>query len=297
MNITTWFVPATSANLGPGFDALGLALTLYNKTTVSLTGHDLQIEIRGQGADYLPRDTRNLTLRAFEYLCQRAGQPLPRGLHIVEENAIPSGSGLGSSAAAVLSGLLAANDLLGTPFDENGILRLASEMEGHPDNAAAALWGGLTVSAGSTLVRRFDLPAWTVVVVTPRVYWPTRKARAVLPRRVTRHAAAENIGRAILVTEALRQRDLPLLRQTMQDALHQPYRLPHIPGARQALTAAQKLGAAAALSGAGPSLIAFAPEGRAEQVGAAMRTAFRRRGVKQVSVRVLPVSNRGAYRG
>ncbi len=294
MDKTTWFVPATSGNLGPGFDALGLALGLFNKTTVVRTGRRLEIEVSGVGARFIPRDERNLTVRAMRYFGKRTHHALPRGLLIVEENRIPPNSGLGSSAAAVLSGMLAANDLLQAGLKLDEILPLAAEMEGHPDNAAPALWGGLVVSVDA-LLRRFALPDWTVVVVTPQVYWPTRRARAVLPRRVTRHAAAQNIGRAILVTEALRQGDLALLREAMQDNMHQPYRLPHIAGAQRALQSARERGAAAALSGAGPSLIAFTAPDEAAPVGAAMQQAFRKAGV-QSDVRVLQTIQSGAYR-
>lgn len=131
-------VPATSANLGPGFDALGLALDLFNRTVVRpQAARGVRIEVYGAGEAFLPRDERNLTLQALKLAFRRAGQPLPRGLWIAQENQIAVGSGLGSSAAAVVAGLLAANDLLGGVFSTAKLLEMATEIEGHPDNAAA----------------------------------------------------------------------------------------------------------------------------------------------------------------
>lgn len=295
MQTVTWQIPATSANLGPGFDALGLSLSLYNRTTLESTGDkETRIIVRGLGERFIPKDARNLTLRALYQVFKRAREPLPKGLSLTEENHIPPSSGLGSSAAAVLAGLLLANDWLEKRFDDATLLQIGAEIEGHPDNIAAALWGGLVVSAGNVM-RRFELPAWTVVIVTPALYWPTRQARKVLPRRVLRTAAATNIGRSILVTEALRTGDLDLLRQTMHDHLHEPYRLPHIPGAVRALSAARLLGAAAALSGAGPSLIAFVEPAQAEDVATAMQAEFAAAHMES-QARVLQVTNRGAWR-
>ncbi len=295
MDAFPWYVPATSANLGPGFDALGLALDLFNRTTVAPSAErGVHITVLGEGAQFIPRDERNLTLRALELAFRRAGEAFPRGMRIEEENLIPASSGLGSSAAAVVAGLLAANDWLGQPFSAEDLLHMATELEGHPDNAAAALFGGLVVSAG-TVWRRFSLPPWQAVVVTPDLYWPTWKARTVLPHRVNRRAAVRNIGRALLVAEALRGGDLALLQQVMQDELHEPYRLPHLPGSQEALQAARALGAAACLSGAGPSLLAFAPEKRAQAVGQAMQQAFAARQVA-ARVRILSTINQGARR-
>jgi homoserine kinase len=295
MQTVIWQIPATSANLGPGFDALGLALSLYNRTALEGTAdREIRVIVRGLGERFIPTDARNLTLRAFHRVFGRAHEPLPKGLCLTEENHIPPSSGLGSSAAAVLAGLLLANDWLGKRFDDETLLQIGAEIEGHADNIAAAMWGGLVVNAGG-LMRRFDLPAWTAVVVTPALYWPTRQARKVLPRRVLRTAAAANIGRSILVTEALRTGDLDLLRQTMHDQLHEPYRLPHIPGAARALKAARSLGAAAALSGAGPSLIAFVEPSQAEEVAAVMQAEFSAAHMQSES-RILQVTNRGAWR-
>ncbi len=297
MKHSIWHIPATSANLGPGFDALGLGLDLYNTTRITLREKPgVEIVIRGEGEAFIPRNKRNLTWRAFQLAYQRAAAPLPTGVHIEEENRIPASSGLGSSAAAVLAGLLTANDLLGQPFAPSDVLALATEIEGHPDNVSAALYGGLTVNATGGLMKRFPLPAWTAVVVTPQVHWPTHKARAVLPRRINRRAAVRNIGRALLTLEAFRSGDFALLRAAMHDELHQPYRLLHIPGAQAAMQVAQHHGAAVALSGAGPSLIAFVAETQATAIGQAMLAAFTQAQVN-ATMRIVHSNNRGAYRG
>jgi homoserine kinase len=228
---------------------------------------------------------------------QRLGVPVPQGLHITCRNSIPLGSGLGSSASAALIGLLGANGLLGNPISRPEILRMASEIEGHPDNAAAALLGGLVVvisQEGEPITRRFDLSMLQAALVTPRFDLPTHAARAALPQKVSMQDAVFNLGRTALVVEALRSGDLDLLGQVMQDRLHQPYRLPLIPGAAEALQAARTAGAkAAAISGAGPSLIAFGGQDL-EAVAQAMQAAFMQAGLACRRAAVLNVSNQGA---
>jgi homoserine kinase len=219
------------------------------------------------------------------------------GLQVCCQNHIPLGSGLGSSAAAVLLGLLGANALLGSPLAAPELLELAVKLEGHPDNAAAALYGGLVTvfraPAGGWMVRRFDLPVWQAAYVLPEIDFPTHTARAALPKQVALADAVFNIGRAGLVLEALRTGDALLLGAVMEDRLHQPYRLPIIPGAAEALAGACRAGAAAAaLSGAGPSVIAFLQADPA-QVCSAMAAAFAQAGVKARAY-ALQTTNRGA---
>jgi homoserine kinase len=216
-------------------------------------------------------------------------------LAIVCENRIPLGSGLGSSAAAILSGMMGANALIGCPFSPQEILHLASEMEGHPDNMAAAQAGGLVAVTrvdGQELVQGIRLPDLKVVVVVPQFHLPTRLARAALPAEISHRDAAFNIGRALFVIEALRQADLDLLAKVLDDRLHQPYRLPLVPGAEAALQAARSAGSAAAISGAGPSLIAF-PPGEHDRIGSLMVEAFRQARVA-ASYLILQVSPKGA---
>ncbi len=289
-------VPATTANLGPGFDTLALALDLWNKAVFQPVERGLTIEVAGEGKGILPLDRTNLVLKAVEEFYYRVKQPVP-GLLVRCTNQIPLGSGLGSSAAATLLGLLGANAISGTPLNRDQILEIAIQMEGHPDNAAAAMNGGLVVVSETGdqkwLVRRFDVPVLSAAVVLPDFEFPTRAARAALPRQVAFTDAVFNMGRAILVVEALRSGDLALLGKAMDDRLHQPYRLPIIPRAAEAMAAAQKAGAAAAaISGAGPSVIAFLA-GDPSRIGSAMVAEFHTAGIPCRSFN-LTTSNCGA---
>ncbi len=279
-------VPATTANLGPAFDALGLALNLWNETEFTLTNdRKITLSIEGEGADVLPADANNSIVDSALQIYDRVGKPC-QGLKIHCLNRVPLGSGLGSSSAALLTGMLGANALLGSPFSDEQILKLAIESEGHPDNVAPAMLGGLVASiVYQERVISLKLPARAnrapihVTVVLPDFDFPTKQARAILPRQVERKDAVYNISRAILVTEALRTGDLDLLGKAMSDALHQPYRIPLIPGAQEAMDAARQAGTAAvALSGAGPSLIAFSSK-EDPRVGTAMKSAFEKAGL------------------
>lgn len=298
------FVPATSANLGAGFDCLGLALDLWNQSDFRLQGKRWLISVSGEGAGSVPSGPDNLLLRAAARLYQALEEPLPPGLQVHCRNQIPLGSGMGSSAAAHLSGLLGANALLGNPLDLPALLKLGAELEGHPDNVTPALLGGLTVAVtpdhapeAAPLVRRLPLANLLAVLVLPHFRFPTARARAALPKVYPRAAAIYNLGRAALTVEALRAGDFALLGAVMQDRLHQPYRLPLIPGAELALSAARQAGAAAcAISGAGPALIAFlSPDSSAAAaVAAAMQAEFLAAGLSSRAWTLTP-SLRGAY--
>ena len=289
-------VPASTANLGPGFDCLGLALGLYNTFEVTALdpGEAVKIGIAGEGAGRLRTDRSNLIVRAIDAVYQRAGHPSV-SLDIKATNGIPTGSGLGSSASAAVGGIAAANLLLGNLLSKLDMLRLAYQLEGHPDNAAAALFGGLTVvsAAGDdVLVDALVVPPLQVAIALPDVRLSTREAREALPKRVPLGDAVFNLGRAMFVVRALQSGDYDLLRRAMDDRLHQPYRRKLIPGFDAAERAAREAGAAAvALSGAGPSLAAFAPDRHAE-IAEAMRAAFEARGVNCRTF-VLPVDREG----
>ncbi|MGB9890751.1 MAG: homoserine kinase [Anaerolineae bacterium] len=293
-------VPATTANLGPGFDALGLALDLWNETVWTSTGDGrIRVTISGEGEGVLPTDETNPIVAAALSLYARLGATC-EGLQVHCINRIPLSSGLGSSSAALLSGLLGANALLGEPLSQEEILRLAIETEGHPDNVAPAMLGGLVVSIlHDGQVVSIKLPAKAhraplrATVVLPDWAFPTEYARSILPQTVDRQDAIFNISRSVLVVEALRTGDLDMLGKAMEDRIHQPYRLPLIPGALAAMEAARKAGAAAvALSGAGPGLIAFSSDW-APEIGEAMRREFERAGL-HARVFHLRVSERGA---
>ncbi len=288
-------VPATTANLGPGFDCLALALALYNTAELSLTEGQTRVEVEGEGADVLPHDDHHLTLQAARRALEALGRR-PAGFHLRARNAIPPASGLGSSAAAVVAGLVAANALAGGGLSTEDLLALATELEGHADNAAAALLGGLTAVAPDgrpPLARRLPCADLKVAVALPQVRLRTAEMRRALPEKVPLADAAFNLGRTVLVVEALRQGDYDLLARALEDRLHQPYRAPFIPGFGRAVAAARGAGAAAvALSGAGPALVAFAPAGH-QVIADAMAEAFRQTGA-QARTFTLGVDREGA---
>lgn len=286
-------VPATSANLGPGFDALGLALDLWNESTFELAD-EFSVYVEGEGKGKLAQGKNNMIIRAAQKLAEHVGRKL-HPFMMRCDNHIPLGSGMGSSAAATLTGLLAANVLTDAKLSDDEILCLASEIEGHPDNVAPALMGGLVVSTiqeKKVIARKLPIAPLHVTVVLPDFHFPTKEARNSLPQQVDIKDAVHNISRAVLVAEAFRTGDLNLLAEVMTDRLHQPYRFKLIPGAQEAIDAMKAEGASAvALSGAGPSLIAFSKT--ESNIGVAAKRAFERAGL---SARIfqLGVSSRGA---
>jgi homoserine kinase len=281
-------VPATSANLGPGFDCLGLALDIWNEISFE-PAEKMSHFVVGEGAEKLNKGIRNLLTKAFAKVHQVCGKKLGV-VKISAENKIFMSSGLGSSAAAIVAGLFGANEFLGKPLSENDLLKLATEMEGHPDNVAPALFGGLIVSVMSReeiIFRKYELPEWTIVIVKPQVEWLTKTARAVLPKSISRTDAIFNIGRTSLVIDALRNGDLSLLQKVMEDRIHQPYRLKHISGGASAYKVAKQFGAAA-LSGAGPSIINFVNANDADKARKEISNVFEERGIETKSVITKP---------
>lgn len=277
-------VPATSANLGPGFDTLGLALELRNVIEMEETGI-LDVVIEAGGHEVLEDPARNLTYQSALHLFDRAGYK-PHGLYIRQQDQIPVARGTGSSSAAVVGGLVAANALVGrmtgrVPFDQAELLRMAVQIEGHPDNVTPALVGGFTVSCmneGEPLYVRFDPPkGLKAVIVMPEVPFTaqkTQKARGVLPEAVTLKDAVYNLNRAALLVAALAQGRTELISVAMQDRLHQPYRASLYKGMASVLQAGLDAGAkGVALSGAGPAVLAFV-EGDPSGVVYAMEGAF-----------------------
>jgi homoserine kinase len=296
MTAITIRVPASTANLGPAFDSLGLALDLWNETRVELAGDRLAIDISGVGADTLPTDETNRIVQAMQRVYTEVGQELPRGLVIHCTQRIPPGGGIGSSGAATAAGLLAANHLLGQPQKLPYLLQLGTEIEGHADNLAASLFGGLvlvTQAASGPSVQKLECAPVNAVVINPELRLTTKESRNALPQQVSLKDAVFNIGHSIKVVEALRDGDIDALADALQDRLHQPYRLPLIPGAAEALAAAQRSGAAVALSGAGPSLIAFVEDGREKAIAEALRAPFAEKGVK-AEIYALKSTTKGA---
>lgn len=275
-------IPASTSNLGPGFDAVGLALKLYLTLEVSrLDSGPCRIAYQGPEAHLVPADESNLIWRAMRLTAARAGATLPPfALEI--RNEIPITKGLGSSAAASLGGVVAADFLCGLKLSAQQWLGLATELEGHPDNAAPSLWGGLVVSmSGETILcSRCEFPEdWTVVAVTPDFELETRLARAVLPEKVPHKHAVFNVQRASYLVAQLIQRRTEGLRDAMADHLHQPYRSALIPGLAEILAMKDREGLlGVALSGAGPTVIALADSHEME-IGRAMQDIFAHNGL------------------
>ena len=288
-------VPATSANLGPGFDALGLALALHNDV-IAEEGQGVTVRIEGEGADRLPRDGNNVVARGVRLAYETAGRPF-KGCALTCVNRIPTARGLGSSAAAWVGGLLAGNALAGAPLSKETLLALAARAEGHPDNVAAAIFGGLTVSCGTSegvIAVALPVPPSLVwVVLVPEVTSSTAEARALLPQSVPRVDAVFNVQRVALLLASLQTARPALLATALDDRLHQPYRLKLFPWLPEVAAAAREAGAlGCVLSGAGPSLLAVVA-GDGSPVARAMETTLRKAGVSG-SARALAVDADGA---
>ena len=256
-------VPATSANLGPGFDSLGLALSLHDTVRARVLASGLQVTVTGAGAGELERGEGHLVIRAMRAAFAVIGAQ-PPGIGISCGNEVPQGFGLGSSAAAIVSGVLAARALAGASgaaaLGDDAVLRLATELEGHPDNVAACLLGGLTISwsqdAGAQAARLTPLPALVPVLCVPAVPLSTHIARKALPAEVPHADAAANSARAALLVAALTSRPDLLLAGT-EDFLHQSYRAAAMPATAALIERLRDAGIAAVVSGAGPSVLAL----------------------------------------
>lgn len=290
-------VPASTANLGPGFDALGMALGLYNDIVVEITGIGLTLEIEGEGADRLQALGRqNLVARAVTGTLEAFGWQT-EGLRVRMVNRIPLSRGLGSSSAAALGGVAAAAALAGASLSSEELLTLALPLEGHPDNITPALLGGLTVATVvNGKVRCIKLPVpegLSVVAVIPEFHLSTAKARRALPPTVPRADAVFNVGRVSLLLAAMQTGRLDLLREAAQDRLHQPYRSPLVPGMDDVLAEGEAAGALACfLSGAGPTLLALVT-GEGEPIGERMVTCWKERASVTARALLLPIDRDG----
>ena len=270
-------VPASSANLGPGFDSFALALPLLDEYEVR-PARSWSVVVEGDG-DGIPTDEENLFVVGARATA-RAAQENLGAYHVVQRSAIPIARGLGSSAAAIVGGVVAANALLGEPLDRRSLLRVATEVEGHPDNVAAALYGALTVAlpddAGPVATRIAFPRAWRICLLIPREPLATEKARAVLSATVSRADAVFNLAHAAALLAAVLRSDGALLSIAMADRLHQPARAHLVTGLDEIIAAARGAGAfGAALSGAGPAVLAVAPARLAHRVVIAMEDAAR----------------------
>ena len=276
-------VPATAANLGPGFDCLGMALELWNEVGVE-RGEGLSFSIEGEGKDIIARSTRNLVFRGVEAVFNRTGTQVP-GLRLSSLNRIPLARGLGSSAAAVAGGMVAGNLLLGEPLAPEELLVLGTALEGHPDNVAPALLGGCQIVArdGDRVVSvPVPLPPGLLLALfIPDFPMPTRKARALLSPQVPREDAVFNISRAALLVRALTTGELEHLALGTQDRLHQPARRALFPAMERLFQAAREAGAyGVCLSGAGSAILALTDgQDKAEEIGRALEGAAGKEGL------------------
>ena len=302
-------VPATSANLGPGFDCVGVALPIYNTITIEetvLPGTGVQINAfkDENGVDvpiteHVPLDENSIIYKAVELLYNSIGQT-PAELKITVQTQIPVSRGLGSSASVIVGGLLAANELLGKPADEVALLSIATEVEGHPDNITPALTGGLVLTSqeadGSVIYTKLDWPEdWLITVCIPDYELSTDISRSVLPKEVPMQGAVYNAKHLAMFVQAVNNKDADLLRLALHDKLHQPYRMKLVPGLDK-ITENLKheesvLGCV--LSGAGPSIIIISLKQNLDKIKSIVNETWEDMNVK-ADIMTLPVEKQGA---
>ncbi len=299
-------VPATTANLGPGFDSLGLALPLYNIITVEETimpGTGIEINIidetNEQDTISIPTDENNIVYKAIELLYNSIGQS-PSELKITIRTQIPIARGLGSSASVIIGGLVAANELLGRPADEAALLSIATEIENHPDNLTPALVGGFVVSSleedGSVVYSKINWPKdWNITVCVPDYELSTDIARSVLPQEVPMKDAIFNLKHAAMLVQAVNTHDEQLMKIALNDRLHQHYREKLIPGMKEIKEALkhEENVMGVVLSGAGPSLIVVSYGNNLSKIREIVSETWNNLNVKS-KILTLPVEEQGA---
>ena len=303
-------VPATTANIGPGFDCFGIALSMYNKVTIEeLVYPDKGLHITmlpGENERYssslmtIPTDTTNIVYRAVELLYNYVGQT-PPDLKINIETNIPIAKGLGSSASVIMGGMLAANKLLGNPADEAALLSIANELEGHPDNITPAMLGGFIFSSaeedGSIMYKKIEWPEeWKFVVCIPDYELSTQISRSVLPEMVTLNDAVYNLKRSAMFIEALHTKDADLLRYALDDRIHQVYRSRLITGFDKMKDDLKHLPniLGTVISGAGPSiLVIYEKDSNVEEVKSILTNIWQEIGVKAL-VKNVNIDTQGA---
>ena len=281
MNKVSIRVPATSANCGSGFDTLGLACTLYNEVTYEITSsRGFQLEVTGEGAEYLKPCGRNLAFASFLRVWNEVTARERIGLKVTMHNRIPMSRGLGSSSSAIVAGIYAGNILSGNRFNDDELLGFATEIEGHPDNVAPALLGGFTISymdgRKAHSLRVEPAKPLKFIAVVPERRLPTVLARQAIPKTVSHHDAVFNTSRASLLVGALLSGEYQYLASGLEDKLHQPYRAHLIPGLDDVFEAARNAGAYnAIISGAGSTVMAYADvKADHEKIARVMQDAF-----------------------
>ena len=302
-------VPATTANLGAGFDCLGMALPIYNTITIEetvLPGTGIQINVINDEnisndliLEHVPQDENSIIYKAVELLYNSIGQ-IPGELKITVQSQIPIARGLGSSASVIVGGLLAANELLGKPADEVALLSIATEVEGHPDNVTPAIVGGLVLSSleddGRIIYTKLDWPEeWAITVCVPDFELSTDIARSVLPKEVPMQDAVFNAKRLGMFVQAVNTHDEDLMRLALQDRLHQPYRMKLVPGLEKITDTLKHeedvLGCV--LSGAGPSILIISRKNNLDKIKNIVKDTWTEFNVK-ADIMTLPVETQGA---
>jgi homoserine kinase len=291
-------VPASTSNLGAGFDCFGLALKLYLNVETQVEPNSewsCHVEV-ASGEAQIARDASNLIYRAMLSTADRLNKPLPP-VRLTIHNEIPLGSGLGSSGAAIVAGISLANEICEGDLTKNDMLQIANDMEGHPDNVSASIFGGWTINCvredGSAITIKRTWPGEIkIVAVTPHIQLATKQARSVLPRAVSHSDAVFNLQRAAFFAAAIESRRFDSIKEAMRDRLHQPYRQELIPGLKEALAINEIKGLlGVCISGAGPSILALANE-NFEAIGEAFTACFRKNDI-ETTVRLLEVEDGG----
>ncbi|MDB9312307.1 homoserine kinase [Spirulina sp. CS-785/01] len=303
--ISSVIVPATTANLGPGFDCIGAALSIYNQFEFVCSEEPIpegfKIHVPGSQGAKVSKDEDNLVYQSFCYLYEQLEQT-PPSVEIKIQMSIPLERGLGSSATAIIGGLLGANQLAGTPLNTQEILQLAIAIEGHPDNIVPALLGGCRLAVANPQPQREEWQICEIpwhqslvpIVAVPNFTLSTAQARSVLPPEVSRSDAIFNASRLALLVKALETGDTRQLSLALQDKIHQPYRQLLIPGYQMVRLAALEAGACElVISGAGPTLLAIAKYNIAQEVANAMQEAWTAEGIT-TQVRPLHLDKQGA---
>lgn len=294
-------VPASTSNLGAGFDCFGLALKLYLNVEARVDSESqtpCSVELfSDEHSSLIACDENNLIYRAMKITAERSSKTLPN-VQLKIQNEIPLSAGLGSSAAAIVAGIELANQICELNLTKDDMLQIGNEMEGHPDNVAASIFGGWVINCldenKKAITVRCDFPNdIKVIAVTPHIQLETKKARAALPVSVLHKDAVFNLQRAALFVAAIESHRFDLLHEAMKDCLHQPYREHLIPGLKEALAVVEIEGLlGVALSGAGPSVLALATE-NFKTIGETIADCFRRNEIK-ATVRLLEIENQGS---
>ena len=302
-------VPATSANLGPGFDCFGLALPIYNTITIEetvLPGTGIEINIINEGnevdnmiIDDIPKDENNIAYKAVELLYNSIGQ-VPSELKINIQSEIPITRGLGSSASVIVGALLAANKLHGFPADETALISMATEIEGHPDNVTPAITGGVVFSSteddGSLIYKKLNWPEeWELTVCIPDFELSTSISRSVIPKDIPLADAVYNLKHSAMLIHAIETADEELMKKALTDKIHQPYRVKLIPGMAEIMEAFKHeqgvLGCV--LSGAGPTLLVISKNYNTDKIKSTAKEIWNDFGISS-DVRTLKIEQKGA---